>query len=572
MSKMKGTIVKEVYNRNALNRIATRDQLDKAIILVSPTLWISIIGALLIIFGLGVWGFEGELPTSIDTSGIYINEEGTATVYSQSDGFVTEIKVDEGDFVEEGQLVATLGTEEELFQIQQLDTRISYVENITFDSELDIITGDTEALAQIKLDAKNRDKTLLQTQGTLDLKREKLQLAKADLESREADLLKYKEAYFATLSVTDKQNEVAYSEADEDYNTHFNLYETAKSNYISAKETYLSKKSAFDAKYEQFDETEASDEELEAYRAALADVQVAATTAEDYRIFMEQQGEKLTTANKTLEEVRTDYLEYLNKISGTQVENVIANTEYTEALQAYTTAQANYKALQDEIDELELKMVLDENDADFSLETYQAQFDNQKSALLFELQNQRDDLLNRASKGEIYASSRGEVYDVQIMVGKALGKGEEVLSVLENNSEDNMVICYVPLTDAKKIQVGMEAQIYPSTVNKQECGHIVATVEYISPFVASTVDMKRHLGSDSLIQTFAEQGAAVEVHCRMEEDETTVSGYRWSSEKGKSVLLTPGTLVTTTIVTGEKKPIDLLIPYLKKKFDFESGK
>lgn len=565
-------MVKEVYNRNALNRIATRDQLDKAIILVSPTLWISIIGALLIIFGLGVWGFEGELPTSIDTSGIYINEEGTATVYSQSDGFVTEIKVDEGDFVEEGQLVATLGTEEELFQIQQLDTRISYVENITFDSELDIITGDTEALAQIKLDAKNRDKTLLQTQGTLDLKKEKLQLAKADLESREADLLKYKEAYFATLSVTDKQNEVAYSEADEDYNTHFSLYETAKSNYISAKETYLSKKAAFDARYEQFDETEASDEELEAYRAALADMQAAATTAEDYRIFMEQQGEKLTTANKALEEVRTSYLEYLNQISGTQVENMIANTQYTEALQAYTTAQANYKALQDEIDELELKMVLDENDADFSLETYQAQFDNQKSALLFELQNQREDLLNRASKGEIYAVSRGEVYDVQITVGKALGKGEEVLSVLENSHGDNLVICYVPLTDAKKIRVGMEAQIYPSTVNRQECGHIVATVEYINPFVASTVDMKRHLGSDSLIQTFAAEGAVVEVHCRMEEDETTVSGYHWSSEKGKSVLLTPGTLVTATIVTGEKKPIDLLIPYLKKKLDFESGK
>ena len=109
----------KMYNRNALNRIATRDQLDRAIVLISPSLWISIIGALLIIAGLCVWGFQGKLPTSIDTSGIYLDE---------------------------------------LKRIKDLDTRIGYVEDITFDSELDILTGDTEALAQIKLEAENRDK------------------------------------------------------------------------------------------------------------------------------------------------------------------------------------------------------------------------------------------------------------------------------------------------------------------------------------------------------------------------------------------------------------------------------
>lgn len=562
------TAVSKIYNKNALNRIATRDQLDKAIVLVSPALWISIIGALLIIAGLCIWGFQGKLPTSIDINGIYIDEGGMSALYSPAEGFVTEILVGEGDHIREGQLVATLGTEEELNQIQDLDTRIVYVENITFDSELDIITGDTEALAQIKLEAKNRDKTLLETEGTLDLKKEKLQQARADLETKEANLLKCKEDYFATLSVTDQQNEVAYSEANQDYTTRLNLYETAKNNYISAKESYRAKKSAFDARYEQFDETKATEEEMEAYRAALADIQSAETAAEDYRIVMEQQGDSLNMANSTLEQVRNSYLQYLNQISGTQVENMIASTEYTEALQAYTTAQTTCKALQDEIDELELKMVLDENDVDFSLETYQAQFDNQKSALLYELKNQREDLLKRASKGEIYADRNGEVYDLQIAVGKALEKGGEVLSVFENDSEGNMVICYVPLTDARKIETGMEVQVYPSTVNKQECGHMIAEVEYINPYVATATDMKRHLGSDALVQTFSAEGAVVEVQCRLEEDGDTASGYRWSSAKGNHVMLTPGTMITATVITGEKKPVDLLIPYLKQKLNF----
>ncbi len=558
----------KMYNRNALNRIATRDQLDKAIVLVSPSLWISIIGALLIIAGLCVWGFQGKLPTSIDISGIYLDEEGMSVLYSPAEGFVTEILVEEGNTVKEGQLVATLGTEDELNQIKDLDTRIGYVEDITFDSELDILTGDTEALAQIKLEAKNRDKTLLETEGTLKLKKEKLQQARADMETKEADLAARKEKYFATLSVTGQQNEVVYSEANQDYTTRLNLYESAKNNYISAKESCRTKKSAFDARYEHFDESNATEEELQAYRTARAEIQSAEAAAEDYRVIMEQQGENLNTANNTLEQVRGAYLQYLNQLSGTQVENMIANTEYTEALQAYTTAQTTCKALQDEVDQLELKMVLDENDVDFSLETYQAQFDNQKSALLYELKNQREDLQKRASKGEIYADRNGEVYDLQIAVGKALQKGGEVFHIFENNSGDNLVICYVPLTDAKKIETGMEVQIYPSTVNKQEYGHMIAKVEYINPYVATAAEMKRHLGSDALIQTFSAEGAVVEVHCRLEEDESTASGYRWSGEKGNEVMLTTGTLVAATVITGEKKPIELLIPYLKEKLDF----
>lgn len=107
------------------------------------------------------------------------------------------------------------------------------------------------------------------------------------------------------------------------------------------------------------------------------------------------------------------------------------------------------------------------------------------------------DLQKRASKGEIYADRKGEVYDLQIAVGKALQKGGEVFHIFENNSGDNLVICYVPLTDAKKVETGMEVQIYPSTVNKQEYGHMIAKVEYINPYVATAAEMKRHFGSGS---------------------------------------------------------------------------
>lgn len=72
------------------------------------------------------------------------------------------------------------------------------------------------------------------------------------------------------------------------------------------------------------------------------------------------------------------------------------------------------------------------------------------------------------------------------------------------------MICYVPLTDVKKIETGMEVQFYPSTVNKQEYGHMIAKVEYINPYVATAAEMKRHLGSDALIQTFSAAAVVAE--------------------------------------------------------------
>lgn len=560
--------MRDLYNKSALNRIASQDRLDKTIVLVSPVLWVSVIGAFLVIGGLLIWGYAGRLPTSVDTTGVYMNEDGTEAIYAQTDGFVTDIKVDKGAVLAEGDLVATLGTEEDVYQIQQLDTRISYVENMTFDSELDVVTKDTEQLAQIKLNAKDSDKTLEETKASLDLKKEKLQAAEEDVKAKEETMLKYKEMYYATLAITDQKNEVAYTEANSDYETHFNLYEQAKNTYISSKESYNTKKANFDANYAQFDPSLHTDEEKAAYEAALADVESARTTAEDYRIFMEQQGEKLTTANKTLEQVRTDYLEYLNGLSGTQAENVVASTEYSEALQSYTAAKNAYKTLNDEVDELELKAVMDEGESENSVENYELQFNNQKSATLMDLQTQRENLLNKASMGSITAAHPGEIYDIPIALGMAVSKGSVIANILSGDLNNDTAICYVELSDAKKIAEGMEAHIYPSTVNKQEYGHIVATVEYVNGYVESKENMMAQLGNESLVQEFEQKGPVVEVICRLNQDSSTASGYQWSSEKGKDVMLTQGTIVSATVITGSKRPVDLLIPYLKEKLEF----
>lgn len=561
--------MKGVYNKEALNRIASQDRLDRMIVLVSPATWVSIVGAFIIIGVLLIWGFKGKLPTSVDVQGIYTNTDGSTKVYSKYEGFVMDLYAKPGDKVEEDQIIATLSTEAEYFELQQLDERIQYVENMTFDSEMDVVTSDTQEMADIKLKSKTSDQTAEQTKALLELKKEMLATAKDKVEEKEELVKKYKEEYFATLNISDEKAHLAYSEANDDYDTLYNRYEAAKNTYINSKEVYYSKRENFDAKYAEYDPDEHSDEENMVYDAALADVESARTETADREYFMKEQEKLVIEANDKLASARKEYLEYINKTSGDQANNTIASTEYSEVLQDYYTAKNSYKALSDEIDQLELQAVLDEGSAEVQAENYVTEFDNKKSAVLTSLNAQRDAKLNEMERHEVRASASGEVYSVNIEKGKLVPKGSEALTLLSGDLALDTVICYVKLSDAKKLKEGMLSYICPSTVRKQEYGHIEGKVSYVDEYVATRQEIEYQLGSDSLMETFAKDGPVVMVKCEMTEDDSFASGYHWSSDRGRNIQLTSGTLVSATIITEEKRPIDLLIPYIKEKLDFD---
>ena len=565
--------MKGVYNKDALNRIAAEDRLDRMIVLVSPATWLSIVGAFIIIAGLLIWGFKGSLPTSIDTSGIYLNTGGSSFVYTKYDGFVVEVFVKSGDEIEENQLLATLSTEDNYFDLEQIDRRIQYTENMTFESELDVVTSDTQEMADIKLEAKKVGDSAEQTKANLELKKEKLKEAEETVHEKEDLVKEYKEKYYATLSITDERTQLAYNEANDDYDTLYARYETAKNTYIGSKENYYMEKGKFDAQYADFDPDEHSDNEIAAYDAALANLEGLKTQSDDYKFFMDEQEKLIKEANDKLATARKEYLEYLNQLSGTQAENTIASTEYSEVLQDYYTAKNNYRVLKDDIDQLELQAVLDEGNADISSENYEQKFENKKSAVLTGLHQQRDTLLNEMKKDEIRAVSPGRVSTIEIAPGKMISKGSLVLTLL-NNDEDGdtdcvSAVCYVRLGDAKKLKPGMLTYVYPSTVDKQEYGHIAGTVKSVADHVATMTEMQSQLGNDSLVETFSKAGPTVEVICELQKDSETASGYHWSSEKGSSIELSQGTMVDATVITEEKRPIDLLIPYIKHKLDFD---
>ena len=115
----------------------------------------------------------------------------------------------------------------------------------------------------------------------------------------------------------------------------------------------------------------------------------------------------------------------------------------------------------------------------------------------------------------------------------------------------------------------MTAHVFPTTVNKQEYGHIVGVVESVNKSIASKDDILDTTGSEALTEEFYKHGPVVKVVISLKEDITTVSGYEWSTNKGKDVALQGTTLVDVSVEQSHKKPIELLITGIKDKLEFK---
>lgn len=568
--------MREIYNKSALDMINSQDQLDQAVHLVPASLWMSIIAAFLIIGGLFAWGFTGSIPQEVNTSGIYLQDDDFFDEYSTVKGIVTEVNFKEGDYVSKGDLLISTGTDDSYYQLKQMDERIAYVENITFDSDLDYITNDSEPLAQIKTKVAGVDITSDSTSANLKLKKARLAELEQDLAKKEERLLKEKEAYFSTLPISDKTAQTKYTEASGTFDTHFNLYESAKQNYINAKEDYLQLENNFNKQYEYYSSATATEEEIATRDAALQKVQDAANRVADLKVLMEQEADKLEKADSELASARKEYLEKDNDDSGVQAQNTMSQSEYSEALNDYNTILSEVKNMRNQVDDLEIKSVVDESQAEVNIEVYRQEFDNKKSSILYDLNNKRNDILKDVRTSNVYALHSGIVNELIVKEGMSVQEGTKLYTlrnseriVWASKSEKNPIFCFVALKDARKISQGMIAHVFPSTVNKQEYGHIVGVVETVNNSIASKDDILDTTGSEALTEEFYKHGPVVKVVISLKEDSTTVSGYQWSTNKGKEVALQGTTLVDVSVEQSHKKPIELLITGIKDKLEFK---
>ena len=112
-----------VFRKVALERMSSPEQLDQLMRVTNPQGWLALGALSLLILAALVWGIFGSIPTEAMGEGILLRRGGVSELVANATGQVEEVRVEVGDAIAAGQVVATIRQELELRQIEDLESK-----------------------------------------------------------------------------------------------------------------------------------------------------------------------------------------------------------------------------------------------------------------------------------------------------------------------------------------------------------------------------------------------------------------------------------------------------------------
>ena len=159
----------------------------------------------------------------------------------------------------------------------------------------------------------------------------------------------------------------------------------------------------------------------------------------------------------------------------------------------------------------------------------------------------------------IYSSHEGLVDEILVEEGATISAGLPVCTLrLSGGRKDLKGILYVPVEKGKRIRPGMTVQLAPNGVDVSQTGSLLGTVRSVSQYPITMQAMQKRLGNDQLAQWIvqAQQSSVMEVTFDLVKDETSESGYLWTSSVGTHKPVTAGSFCKGSIIIERKPPIE----------------
>lgn len=611
----------DLFRKSSLEKLSSPEQLDKMIVITPPSFWLAMAGAAFIVVTALVWSIYGRLPENVDAQGIYVNRAGIQSVYCEGNGVVSELKVEDGDTVKKGDIIAVLDTSEIDGKIAEYEAKKAAVESVSIDAAVakGEISSNEDVLALYS--------DLYQSVKMLQYQTQQLNQKRKAFSATEQKYLALEAEYYNSMNVGDstkenleyQEKQSAYASAGQYADQAEGSYKDAKSQYDSYKSQYNSYKSQYEALKTQYetlnaqyktlkaqfdaqsssnndgsDDDDAADGDVsdssslgsgasdgdtsnsvtkEQLNALWQQVVSAEGAMNEAEISKENAKSSMVAAEKSMNAAEETYEDYVEEKETAEQKYENAKAIYIEKVKDINQAQAQQSELGNRYNVISNQYGNEKSalqNLEDSVAQSQIQINVTKTYILSSLKTEYKQYLDQKEASEIKATSDGRISDLAVAVGSVLGQGTEVAKIQKGDNSDRVVVCYVPVSDGRKVQKDMKVLIYPSTVNKQEYGHMEATVVNVDDYITSTTDMQQQLGDSNLVESFMQNGPVVEVRCELKEDTSTVSGYYWSSNKGASVNIDGGTMVEASVVISEKPPISLLIPFLKEKLTIKA--
>ena len=198
------------------------------------------------------------------------------------------------------------------------------------------------------------------------------------------------------------------------------------------------------------------------------------------------------------------------------------------------------------------------------LETQRQREIQQSEFTLNDARRQMDTIAGTLNQNtQVVSPIEGRVLEIKVSAGSVLAVGTPVIAI-ESEGTKLEALVYIPTERGKSVKPGMQVRIEPSTVKREEFGTMVGTVMTVSDFPITPQGMAATIHNDTLAIRFSHDGAPYAARVSLEQDAGTVSGYRWAVGNGPSIRLSSGTLVRAEVTTRRQRPLDLVVPFIKR--------
>jgi HlyD family secretion protein len=165
---------------------------------------------------------------------------------------------------------------------------------------------------------------------------------------------------------------------------------------------------------------------------------------------------------------------------------------------------------------------------------------------------------------EVRSTVAGRVVEVKKAIGDRVRNGE-VIAIAEPPAESATLepVVYIDARNGKRIHPGMEVQVSPDTVKREEYGFMRGVVQSVGEFPVTPQAVVAAVANEQLANQLLGDTSKIDLRVRLIPNETTPSGFEWSSAVGPPFGISSGTQVSVSVVVDRKAPITKVLPMLK---------
>lgn len=183
-----------------------------------------------------------------------------------------------------------------------------------------------------------------------------------------------------------------------------------------------------------------------------------------------------------------------------------------------------------------------------------------------------------STKSQVIRSPiRGRLIEIEVNEGSVVIPGSPIATIIPLDDElvqgrvGVFAISFVAYGIGKQIKPGMLARLGVPYAPTTEYGFIEAKVTEVSEYALDEEEVSRQVGSKSLAKKImSTTSVPLRVTLELKYDSSTQSGLAWTSKEGFPGQIPPLTECTVQVTTRTQRPIDIILPWLKKQVGIDT--